>query len=195
MTSRLPEPKPIFTPGSAVEVSPDEPGFQGSFYLGTVISHHSSSSDSYLVEYKTLVTESSHPLREEVGFSQLRPPPPPEAKWVFGMGDEVDVFHNDGWWQAVVTADFGNGSFEVFFAGYKEQMEFPKKKMRLHRDWVGGIWVPQVEEDEQEQVCLFIYVLYIYISIIFQFSCYGVFSIPVLFFSENHFVLFELVEF
>ncbi|EXB53015.1 hypothetical protein L484_018899 [Morus notabilis] len=144
--------KPIFRPGSAVEISSDEPGFQGSFYLGTVISL--CSSDSYLVEYKTLVTESSRPLREEVGLFQVRPPPPspsPGARWIFGMGDEVDVYHNDGWWEAVVTADLGNGRFEVFFRSYKEQMEFSKENMRLHRDWIGGGWVPHVEE-EHEQV-------------------------------------------
>ncbi|PON81662.1 Agenet-like domain containing protein [Trema orientale] len=140
----------IFSPGTAVEVSSDEPGFRGSFYLGTIVQPRAS--DSYLVQYKTLVTESSKgskPLREVVIFSQLRPAPPPEAKWVFKMGDEVDVYHNDGWWEAVVTRELGNGRFQVFFGAYKEQMEFAKEDMRLHRKWVNGIWVPKFEEDEE----------------------------------------------
>lgn len=155
----------VFSPGSAVEISPDEPGFRGSFYLGTII--EPSGSDSYLVEYKTLVTESSkgsRPLREVVEFSQLRPAPPPEAKWVFRMGDEVDVYHNDGWWEAVVTGKLAKGRFEVFFGAYKEQMKFSKEDMRLHRKWVSGVWVPEFDNDQEDaqvlKVCNFFFLLF-----------------------------------
>lgn len=118
--------------------------------MGTIIEQRAS--DSYLVEYKTLVTESSkgsRPLREVVSFPQLRPAPPRETKWVFKLGDEVDVYHNDGWWEAVVTRVLEDGRFEVFFSAYKEQMEFPKEDLRIHRKWVSGVWVPEFEEDQK----------------------------------------------
>ncbi|KAF4347247.1 hypothetical protein G4B88_015757 [Cannabis sativa] len=146
----------IFTPGSAVEISSKEPGFRGSFYLGSIVS--SQASDSYLVEYKTLVEESPNgfqPLREVVRLAQLRPALPPDTKWVCTIGEEVDVYHDDGWWEATVTRDLGNGRFRVFFGDYKEEMEFAKESMRLHRKWVDGIWTPQLvenKEDEQQKM-------------------------------------------
>ncbi|XP_062081812.1 protein AGENET DOMAIN (AGD)-CONTAINING P1 isoform X2 [Humulus lupulus] len=142
----------IFSPGTAVEISSDEPGFRGSFYLGSIV--RARSSDSYLVEYKTLVKESPkgpRPLKEVVRLAQLRPALPLETKWVFTVGDEVDVYHNDGWWEAVVTSELGNGRFQVFFGAYKEEMEFAKEDMRLHRKWVNGIWVPQLDKDKEDE--------------------------------------------
>lgn len=153
---RKPSTKPIsnsktsfFKPGSTVEVSSDEPGFSGSFYLGTIVCP--SGSDSFLVQYKTLVgdsSEGSEPLREVVPFAQLRPPPPSKAKWDFRVGDQVEANYNDGWWEGVVTSDLGNGKFSVFFRASKEQIEFAKEDLRLHFKWVNRKWVPPVEDKE-----------------------------------------------
>ncbi|XP_048323996.1 protein AGENET DOMAIN (AGD)-CONTAINING P1 isoform X2 [Ziziphus jujuba] len=142
----------FFKPGSTVEVSSDEPGFSGSFYLGTIVCP--SGSDSFLVQYKTLVTDSSEgskPLREVVPLPQLRPPPPSTAKWDFRVGDEVEANYNDGWWEGVVTDVLGNGKFSVFFRASEDQIEFSKEDLRLHFKWVNGKWVPPVEDNENEE--------------------------------------------
>ena len=142
----------FFEPGSTVEVSLDETGFHGSFYLATIISP--CRSGSFLVEYKTLVgnsSEGSEPLREVVSFAELRPLPPPETKWDFLVGDEVEAYHNDGWWEGVVKKDLGNGKFAVFFGDSEEQIVFTKKDLRLHRNWVSGKWVPPFEDSESEE--------------------------------------------
>ncbi|KAL5582646.1 hypothetical protein UlMin_015088 [Ulmus minor] len=137
----------IFRPGATVEVIPDEPGFHGSFYLATIIRHRAP--NSVVVQYKTLVDAKSKPLREVIGVSQLRPLLPPESKWDFGMGDDVDVYDNEGWWEGVVMEDLGNGRFQVFFGAYKQYMEFSKEDMRQHRKWVNGNWVPPLEEEDE----------------------------------------------
>lgn len=136
-------------PGSTVEVSPDESGFHGSFYLATVISR--CPPGSYLVEYKTLLSDSSEgsePLREVVSFAELRPPPPPETKWDFRVGDEVEAYHNDGWWEGVVNKGLGNGKFAVFFGASEEQIVFTRKDLRRHLNWVNETWVSPIEDSE-----------------------------------------------
>lgn len=142
----------IFKPGSTVEVCSKDPGFHDSFYLATIV--QSCSSKSFLVEYKTLMAEPTQVpqlLREIVSFTEVRPPPPREAKWDFRVGDKVDAYHNDGWWSGVVTECSGNGRFSLFFESSKENIEFFKKELRLHLNWVDGKWISQVKDDIKEE--------------------------------------------
>ncbi|EOA40166.1 hypothetical protein CARUB_v10008882mg [Capsella rubella] len=143
-------------PGAAVEISSDETGFRGSWYLGKVITIPSSE-DKCQVEYTTLFfdKEGTKPLKEVVDMSQLRPPAPPmserEKKRVIAIGEEVDAFYNDGWWEGDVTEVLGDGKFSVFFRSSKEQIQFKKDQLRFHREWVDGAWKPPLEEAEGEE--------------------------------------------
>ncbi|MBA0646878.1 hypothetical protein Gotri_013463, partial [Gossypium trilobum] len=69
----------------------------------------------------------------------------------FKFGEEVDAFHNDGWWEGAITKELENGNFHVYFKRSKEQLEFREDKLRLHREWLNGSWVPPLEEAEQVQ--------------------------------------------
>lgn len=146
-------------PGSAVEISSDEIGFRGSWYLGKVITAPSSDKDSVKcqVEYTTLFfdKEGTKPLKEVVDMNQLRPPAPPmserEKKREIAIGEEVDAFYNDGWWEGDVTEVLGDGKFSVFFRSSKEQIRFKKDQLRFHREWVDGAWKPPLEETEEDE--------------------------------------------
>ncbi|XP_010475765.1 PREDICTED: DUF724 domain-containing protein 3-like isoform X2 [Camelina sativa] len=144
-------------PGAAVEISSDEIGFRGSWYLGKVITTPSSDKEKCQVEYTRLFfdKEGTKPLKEVVDLSQLRPPAPPmserEKKREIAIGDEVDAFYNDGWWEGDVTEVLGDGRFSVFFRCSKEQIQFKKDKLRFHREWVGGAWKPPLEDTEEEE--------------------------------------------
>lgn len=68
--------------------------------------------------------------------------------------DDVDAFHNDGWWEGVVTKVVrvedgeknNNGVYSVFFRCSREQIDFGSSDLRLHREWVrGNLWVPPLE--------------------------------------------------
>ena len=140
---------PIFKPGSAVEISSDDEGFRGSWFLGTVIRPYAKKNlNKFLVEYKTLKADEkgSKPLREMLDIVQLRPVPPRETDYEFKFGDEVDAYHNDGWWEGSITQELGNGKFAVFFRTSREQIEFETKDLRLHREWIRGDWVPPLKE-------------------------------------------------
>lgn len=157
-----PKPKPttrdssfsIFKPGTLVEVSSNDVGFRGSWYTGTVIRRASKKDPAkYLIEYTHLFSDEAgtKPLREIIDLGQLRPVAPREKKREFKFSEEVDAFYNDGWWEGAITGA-SDGKFKVYFRSSKEQIEFSKEDLRLHREWLGGDkWKPPLEEEEAEE--------------------------------------------
>ncbi|MED6222422.1 hypothetical protein PIB30_064306 [Stylosanthes scabra] len=156
--SNTPKPKPssaapssIFKPGTRVEVSSDDDGFRGSWFSGTVTRRVGA--DKFTVEYDNLLASerSKKKLKEQLGFHQLRPLPPEEAGAEFKFGDEVDAFHNDGWWEGSITKELENGKFAVYFRGSREQIEFTKDQLRIHREWLNDKWDPPFVQREQKE--------------------------------------------
>ncbi|KAI8531724.1 hypothetical protein RHMOL_Rhmol11G0157800 [Rhododendron molle] len=149
-----PDPTTLFKKGSAVEISSDDEGFRGAWYSGTVIRPAPSRAKDkrVLVEYETLTADEAGKkrLRETLDWVQLRPPPPPETRRRgFKFSEEVDAYHNDGWWEGVVTEVLEGGRYTVFFRGTREQMEFEGSELRVHREWKDGNWVPPLEGEEK----------------------------------------------
>ncbi|XP_041018908.1 protein AGENET DOMAIN (AGD)-CONTAINING P1 isoform X1 [Juglans microcarpa x Juglans regia] len=144
-------PSSFFPPGTPVEIGSHDAGFVGSWFAGTVLSSNRS---KYSVQYETLVSDldPSEPLCETLHVSQVRPVPPGETRGCFLVGDHVDAYWNDGWWEGEVTEDLGGGRYGVFFRVSEEQIEFGKEHLRLHRDWVSGKWVPPFEQQEVGKV-------------------------------------------
>ncbi|RDX75289.1 DUF724 domain-containing protein 2, partial [Mucuna pruriens] len=130
----------FFKPGTAVEVSSEDEGFRGSWFSGTIIRRLAS--ERFLVEYDNLMAdeESSKHLREVLGLRHLRPLPPVETGREFKFGDEVDAYHNDGWWEGHITEELENERFAVYFRASKEQLAFSKEQLRLHREWFNHNW-------------------------------------------------------
>ncbi|CAF2051607.1 unnamed protein product [Brassica napus] len=152
---RLP---PFLKPGAAVEISSDEVGFRGSWYLGEVVAVPSSDSTTKCeVEYTTLFfdKEGRKRLKEVVDAAQLRPAVPAmserEKERDVAVGEDVDAFYSDGWWEGTVTEVLGDGRFSVYFRASKEQIRFRRDELRFHREWVNGAWKPPIEEREEEE--------------------------------------------
>ena len=139
-----------FKPGSKVEIMSDEAGFRGSFYIGTVVK--ATRTPEFTVRYEKLFKdeEGTKPLQETVNEFQIRPIAPREKKREFKFSEEVDAFHNDGWWEGVITEVNENGKFAVCFRSTKEQIEFVEEDLRLHREWVNGEWKPPLEGEEEK---------------------------------------------
>ncbi|KAJ6737769.1 AGENET DOMAIN-CONTAINING PROTEIN [Salix viminalis] len=129
----------------------EEDGFRGSFYTGTVVK--ATRTSNFVVEYDKLFEdeEGTKPLQETVNEFQMRPIPPREKKREFKFSEEVDAFHNDGWWEGVITEVNDDGKFAVFFRSTKEQIEFSEENLRLHREWINGAWKPTLEGEEEEK--------------------------------------------
>ncbi|XP_050224232.1 DUF724 domain-containing protein 7-like isoform X4 [Mercurialis annua] len=147
-----------FNKGDVVEVSSDDEGFRGAWYVATVLKPASASrnSSSYpirktraLVEYQNLLSDADHskPLTESIELSYIRPlPPVPDDDQSYETHDVVDAFHRDGWWKGVVSKVFeGTESSEkkyaVVFIDPLEQVEFLSKDLRFHFEWTNETWV------------------------------------------------------
>lgn len=162
------DPNSYFKKGAPVEISSDEDDFRGAWFMGTIINRSRTNKDKnkVFVEYKTLMSEQDETkfLREKVDIVQLRPPAPREmGRRNFGLGDEVDAYHYDGWWEGVITRinqeDIVNGDdndgdckYTVYFRGTREELDFGSSELRIHREWVNGNWVPPLEENEDVKI-------------------------------------------
>ncbi|KAK7278032.1 hypothetical protein RJT34_23054 [Clitoria ternatea] len=148
--SSSPDGSAFLKPGTAVEVSSDDEGFRGSWYSGTIIRRLAN--ERLLVEYDNLMAEEngSKRLREILGLRHLRPLPPPDTLRDFKFGDEVDAFHNDGWWEGHITEAHENDTFAVYFRASREQLVFPKDQLRLHREWLNHNWDPPIQEPQKQ---------------------------------------------
>lgn len=150
------DPNSPFEPGSDIEISSNDNGFRGAWYAGTVIKPKSNrNKQSILVQYKTLMSDEAgtKPLRETIDIIQVRPIPPRESRdREFKFSEEVDAYYNDGWWEGIVTGVLPGERYSVFFRATREQLEFGRSELRLHREWVYGNWVPPLEDESSISV-------------------------------------------
>uniref|UniRef100_A0A251VSF1 Putative agenet-like domain, Agenet domain, plant type n=1 Tax=Helianthus annuus TaxID=4232 RepID=A0A251VSF1_HELAN len=132
------------TTGSTVEVTINEPGFHGAWYVATIQNileqntpknktKKLNNKTSYLVKYHTL-------LKEDDVFQPLT-----EVVDSLFVGDVVDAYHRDGWWIGVVKSvsvdEGGVKKYVVLFENPLEEFEFEGCKLRFHVDWVDFRWM------------------------------------------------------
>lgn len=112
--------------------------------------------NKFIVEYEQLFAdeEGKEPLKETLHVHQLRPPAPREKEREFVFGEDVDAYYNDGWWEGTITG-VKDGKFSVYFRSSKEQIEFEKEDLRLHREWIDGAWKPPLVGEEDNEVCFY----------------------------------------
>ncbi|CAE6242413.1 unnamed protein product [Arabidopsis arenosa] len=73
-------------------------------------------------------------------------PAPPDAKTSYfdlTIGEAVDAWWNDGWWEGVVIATGKQGAEElkIYIPGENLCLTVLRKDIRISRDWVGDSWV------------------------------------------------------
>nr|DAD33054.1 TPA_asm: hypothetical protein HUJ06_011905 [Nelumbo nucifera] len=138
-----------FPRGALIEVCCDDDGFRGAWFEATVLRSvtRRQNKPQLYIEYSHLVQEQdqSKPLKEFVNVVNARPRPPRDIDPTFKLSEEVDAFHNDAWWEGIVTQVLDNSRYSVFFRGTKEQIEFGKNDLRRHREWIDGSWNPPKE--------------------------------------------------
>ncbi|KAJ4955669.1 hypothetical protein NE237_012452 [Protea cynaroides] len=132
---------PKFKKGTQVEISSDEEGFVGAWFVATYIKKVG---NKYLIEHKHFTTEEDETefLKETVDAQHIRPLPP-EIPVVsrFKRLEEVDVWHKDAWWVGAISKVLDNLKYIVYFRNTKEELEIEKSDLRLHQDWIDGKWI------------------------------------------------------
>ncbi|XP_031485777.1 uncharacterized protein LOC116254494 [Nymphaea colorata] len=135
-----------FSRGDTVEVSSDDEGFRGALYTAKIVKLLAGR--RYWVEYDTLVSDEDEkkPLKEKIDFWHVRPcPPEVPSDGGFNVYEEVDAFHNEGWWIGVVSKVVIGGKYRVYFRDSKEEIEFEQSQLRVHQEWVDGKWVTSTQ--------------------------------------------------
>ena len=94
--------------GDAIEIGPTDDGYLGSWYEGEVVATSGGPDPaSVQVRYAKLEDDDGAPLTEWQPKACLRPRPPPvipEASASgFAVGDPLQMWYNDGWWECVVV--------------------------------------------------------------------------------------------
>ncbi|CAK7328550.1 unnamed protein product [Dovyalis caffra] len=151
----------LLVKGKKVEVTSDEEGFKGAWYVAKIVKTSSKTQKGkILVEYESLLADDEKsPLKEFIDASLIRPLPP-EAKKLkpFEVFDVVDAFSNDGWWKGVISEvhDFGGADkkktmgYSVVFDNPPEKIEIGSSSLRFHLDWSGGTWVKPKKQMRME---------------------------------------------
>ncbi|KAK6919717.1 Agenet-like domain [Dillenia turbinata] len=129
----------LFRKGDLVEVCSKEEGFVGSYYAAVVVAEVGN--NSYIVEYKTLVTDDeTQPLREIVSACEVRPNPPEIEVKGYSILEKVDAYDNDGWWLGQITGKTESGYY-VYFNTTGDEILYPFSRLRLHQDWFNTTWL------------------------------------------------------
>ena len=92
----------IFIPGTLVEISNNVDRYYGSWFTGKIVG--CLAGDKFVVEYDKIIEddEGAKDLQETAKLFQLRPIPPKEIIQDFQHGDEVEAYHNEGWWEGCI---------------------------------------------------------------------------------------------
>ncbi|CAL5208688.1 unnamed protein product [Lathyrus oleraceus] len=140
----------IFRPGTLVEISNNVDGYYGSWFTGKILRRLRG--HKFVVEYDKIMVddEGTKGLQETVNRSQLRPIPPEEIIQDFQVGDEVDAYHNDGWWKGRISESFGGGMWAVYFKDWSEQQAYSDEQLRRHHKWVNGSWIPPFPQQDDD---------------------------------------------
>ncbi|KAM0064751.1 putative Agenet-like domain-containing protein [Helianthus debilis subsp. tardiflorus] len=137
--------------GSTVEVSSNDPGFHGAWYVASLIDQLPPSPTNelkYLVKYDTLLTDDTpnKPLTEIVSPSCVRPLPPRNLRRNnvkssavvvaessgggsggggadFELYDVVDAYHREGWWIGVVNKVVNGGGLRKYLVSFENPTE------------------------------------------------------------------------
>ncbi|XWS31860.1 hypothetical protein CRYUN_Cryun23aG0111900 [Craigia yunnanensis] len=152
MVNPAPDTDPLqqqsFVKGTPVEVSSDEEGFRGAWYLATILESPTKSTSKKrkkaFVQYMTLLADDgSSPLTEYVDPAFIRPllPNEEDVQSGFEVNDVVDASYRDGWWTGVVRKVLEKLKYRVYFDNPPDVIEFDRKDLRFHWNWIDGKWV------------------------------------------------------
>ena len=129
--------------GDTVEISSNEDGFLGSYFVAQVIEKikNKHNNPEYEVEYETLLDDEDENkmYREKVEDYKVRPTPPVVRVAEFDVLDKVDVYDNDGWWVGRVTHKF-DYVYTVYFESTADEWAYSFDRLRLHQEYRNGVW-------------------------------------------------------
>ncbi|KAL0668037.1 hypothetical protein Bca4012_030741 [Brassica carinata] len=90
---------------------------------------------------KVAVTLFADQKRVTVTTDKIRPKPPvDDREKKFEMMDNVEAFYSKGWSSGQVRMILGENTFSVYLNSSMETLEFKASDLRIHREWLDGVW-------------------------------------------------------
>ncbi|CAK9859750.1 unnamed protein product [Sphagnum jensenii] len=145
----------FFEVGDRVEMLCQDSGLRGCWFKGVVTRRVSR---RLKIQYEELQNEDGEGNLEEwisvwrlagpdklgvriVDRTTVRPFPTPCTSADYYIGQAVDVWWNDGWWEGIVVSKEPEGNVKVYFPGEGDISSFHSADLRVSKDWVNGSWV------------------------------------------------------
>ncbi|KAG2288745.1 hypothetical protein Bca52824_048349 [Brassica carinata] len=101
---------------------------------------------------KVAVTLFTDQKRVTVTADKIRPKPPvDDREKKFEMMDNVEAFYSKGWSSGQVRMILGENTFSVYLNSSMETLEFKASDLRIHREWLDGLW-KMADENEEPRV-------------------------------------------
>ncbi|KAF3555187.1 hypothetical protein F2Q69_00010775 [Brassica cretica] len=126
----------LFENGADVEIATSDDATCRIWYPGNVFATNRCDG----VE-KVAVTLFADQKRVTVTTDKIRPKPPADDREKkFEMIDNVEAFYSKGWSSGQVRMILGENTFSVYLNSSMETLEFKASDLRIHREWLDGVW-------------------------------------------------------
>ncbi|KAG2287685.1 hypothetical protein Bca52824_047289 [Brassica carinata] len=126
----------LFENGADVEIATSDDATCRIWYHGNVFATNLCDG----VE-KVAVTLFADEKRVTVTADKIRPKPPADDREKkFEMMDNVEAFYSKGWSSGQVRMILGDNTFSVYLNSSMETLEFKASDLRIHREWLDGVW-------------------------------------------------------
>ncbi|MBA0842884.1 hypothetical protein Goarm_000122 [Gossypium armourianum] len=102
----------------------------------------------YVVQFTDLYQDknSGTKLSKEYNSVDILPLPPPQPPRKFKVGDIVEAYFDDGWYEGKIDQVLDDDKY--IFRMSSMFLLFGVKQLRLRRTWLNGNWVPPLDESE-----------------------------------------------
>ncbi|KAG2328717.1 hypothetical protein Bca52824_011445 [Brassica carinata] len=98
------------------------------------------------VVYYYIVFAEKMRVQNTITTDRIHPAPSTSDQKAFEMSDNVEVFYKNGWCSGQFKMVLGDNTYFVYLNSSMETIQFEPSHLRIHREWIYGVWKMADEE-------------------------------------------------